>query len=329
MTRNEFDLIRDYFARQPVKRRDVALGIGDDCALVEVPEGCQLVVTTDTLVEGTHFLPTASASDVAHKALASNLSDLAAMGAMPAWCSLALTLPEPDDAWVAGFCQGFTALAEHFQVQLIGGDTTRGPKSITITLHGHVPKGQALTRAGAKPGDWLFVTGTLGESQAGLDYILGKPVVDKARATTLINRHYRAQPRVTAGQALRGIASAAIDISDGLHADLTHILTASGVGAKVDVTQLPLSESLLAEVGDTEQAQKLALTSGEEYELCFTVPEMYRGMLDTTLKHSGVNVQCIGQITGNHRLELVADSQPLDWVLSGWDHFKEPRRDRS
>lgn len=329
MTRNEFDLIRDYFARQPVSRRDVALGIGDDCAITQVPEGCQLAITTDTMVEGTHFLATASASDIAHKALASNLSDLAAMGAMPAWCSLALTLPEPDEAWVAGFCQGFSALAEYFQVQLIGGDTTRGPKSITMTLHGHVPHGQALTRDGAKPGDWLYVTGTLGDSQAGLNYVLGKPVTDEARAATLINRHYRAQPRVTAGQALRGIASAAIDISDGLVSDIQHILKASGVGASIDVTQLPLSEALLADVDSRETAQKLALTSGEEYELCFTVPEMYRGTLETTLKHTGVTAACIGQINGSQSLQLMADGNPLDWTLSGWDHFKELDSDRS
>ncbi|SIN74989.1 thiamine-phosphate kinase [Salinivibrio sp. ES.052] len=329
MTRNEFDLIRDYFARQPVNRRDVALGIGDDCAITEVPEGCQLVVTTDTLVEGTHFLPSASASDVAHKALASNLSDLAAMGAMPAWCSLALTLPDPDEAWVAGFCQGFSALAEYFQVQLIGGDTTRGPRSITMTLHGHVPKGQALTRSGAKPGDWIYVTGTLGESQAGLDYLLGKPIVDQGRANGLINRHYRSQPRIVVGQSLRGIASSAIDISDGLHADLMHILKASDVGAQIEVTQLPVSERLREDVDSETVAQKLALTSGEEYELCFTVPEMHRGTLETALNHSGVNVQCIGQINGSQTLELVAEGKPLDWVLSGWDHFKEPHCDES
>lgn len=329
MTRNEFDLIRDYFARQPVNRRDVALGIGDDCAITEVPDGCQLVVTTDTLVEGTHFLPSASASDVAHKALASNLSDLAAMGAMPAWCSLALTLPDSDEAWVAGFCQGFSALAEHFQVQLIGGDTTRGPRSITMTLHGHVPKGQVLTRSGAQPGDWIYVTGSLGESQAGLAYVLGKPIVDEARANSLINRHYRAQPRVAAGQALRGIASAAIDISDGLYADLTHILKASDVGAQIEVTRLPISERLLAEVDSETAAQKMALTSGEEYELCFTVPEMHRGTLDTALKHSGIKVQRIGQINSNRTLELVAQGLTLDWTLAGWDHFKEPDCDGS
>ncbi|MDV5171443.1 thiamine-phosphate kinase [Photobacterium rosenbergii] len=321
---NEFDLIARYFEHQAVKRKDVPLAIGDDCALLEVQEGSQLAVSTDSLVAGTHFLAEADPAWVAHKALASNLSDLAAMGATPAWVSLALTMPEPDEAWLAGFCQGFFALAEYYNVQLVGGDTTKGPLSITLTVHGFVPRGKALTRSGASSGDWIYVTGNLGDSAAGLALLLGqKKVESSALEATLLERHHKAEPRILAGQALRGIASAALDISDGLISDLGHILKRSGVAAEIDVDKLPLSPELEAFEPERDKALRLALASGEEYELCFTVPEQNRGAVDTALAHSGVKATCVGQLRPGQGINLVRNSQPLDWQLHGYDHFAE------
>lgn len=324
MAKNEFDLIAHYFERQAVDRRDVNLAIGDDCALLTVPEGCQLAVSTDSLVAGTHFLADADPALVAHKALAANLSDLAAMGATPAWVSLALTMPEPDETWLKGFCQGFFALAEYYNVQLIGGDTTKGPLSITLTVQGFVPQGQALTRSGASNGDWVYVTGNLGDSAAGLALVLGeRHLPSEALTQTLTLRHYQAQPRVLAGQALRGIASAALDISDGVMSDLGHILSRSGLGAVLDVDKLPLSDELLAFEPDEIKARQMALTSGEEYELCFTVPEANRGAVETALAHTGVKASCIGQLHAGSGIALQSNGQPLDWQLHGYDHFAE------
>ncbi|UXI00677.1 thiamine-phosphate kinase [Photobacterium sp. TY1-4] len=324
MASNEFDLIARYFEHQAVSRRDVVLPIGDDCALLAVPVGSQLAVSTDTLVAGTHFLAEADPAKVAHKALASNLSDLAAMGATPAWVSLALTMPEPDEVWLAGFCQGFFALAEYYNVQLVGGDTTKGPLSITITVHGFVPQGEALTRSGANSGDWVYVTGNLGDSAAGLALVLGQQqVADPQLRDCLLARHYLPQPRILAGQALRGIATAALDISDGLIADLGHILTRSGLAAVIDVEKLPLSPELCRFAPERDRALQLALSSGEEYELCFTVPEQNRGAIDTALAHSGVQATCIGQLRSGQGITLMRGEVPLDWQLHGYDHFAE------
>ncbi|MGR5141748.1 thiamine-phosphate kinase [Photobacterium sp. DNB23_23_1] len=321
---NEFDLIARYFENQAVKRKDVPLAIGDDCALLEVPNGSQLAVSTDSLVAGTHFLADAEPSWIAHKALASNLSDLAAMGATPAWVSLALTMPQPDEAWLEGFCNGFFALAEYYNVQLVGGDTTKGPLSITLTVHGFIPTGKALTRSGARSGDWIYVTGNLGDSAAGLALLLGqKTVNDPELAATLLERHHKAEPRILAGQALRGLASAALDISDGLISDLGHILKRSGVAAEIDVDKLPLSPELIAFEPERDAALQLALASGEEYELCFTVPEQNRGAVDTALARSGVRATCIGQLRPGHGITLVRERQPLNWKLHGYDHFAE------
>ncbi|MGF1680511.1 thiamine-phosphate kinase [Photobacterium minamisatsumaniensis] len=324
MARNEFDIIAQYFERQAVNRKDVPLAIGDDCALLELPMGSQLAVSTDSLVAGTHFLHDADPARVAHKALASNLSDLAAMGATPAWVSMALTMPEPDEQWLAQFCQGFFALAEYYNVQLVGGDTTKGPLSITLTVHGFVPKGEALTRSGASSGDWVFVTGNLGDSAAGLAVLLGQvSLADQALADTLVERHFMAQPRILAGQALRRIASAALDISDGLVSDLGHILKRSGLAAVIEVDKLPVSSELEQFEPQRDKALQLALTSGEEYELCFTVPEQNRGAVETALAHSGVTATCVGQLRPGSGITLIRDAKPLHWQLHGYDHFAE------
>ncbi|MBF4433706.1 thiamine-phosphate kinase [Vibrio anguillarum] len=318
----EFNLIDTYFSNRQSQRKDVSLALGDDCALVKAPENVRIAISTDTLVAGTHFLTDANPAWVAHKALSSNISDLAAMGATPAWVSLALTLPSVDEAWLKPFCDAFFELANYYNIQLIGGDTTKGPLSITLTVQGFVPQELALLRSGAKVGDWVYVTGELGDSQAGLDVILDPSLRHKPFAQELEKRHYLSTPRILAGQALLHLASSAIDISDGLVSDLKHILHRSNVGVSLDVGALPISQELLQFVGERQIAQQYALTSGEEYELCFTVPEHNRGSIESALAHCGCKVSCIGQIRPQGIFELQHQGKKLNWQLSGYDHFK-------
>ncbi|MDE1248944.1 thiamine-phosphate kinase [Vibrio aestuarianus] len=318
----EFNLIDRYFSNRQPQRKDVFLALGDDCALVKPPENVRIAISTDTLVAGTHFLIDANPAWVAHKALASNISDLAAMGATPAWVSFALTMPNPDEAWLKPFCDAFFELANYYNIQLIGGDTTKGPLSLTLTVQGFVPQEQALLRSGAKVGDWVYVTGDLGDSKAGLDVILNNALRAKPFALELEKRHYLSTPRILAGQALLNLASAAIDISDGLISDIKHILERSQVGVSLDVAALPLSQELLQFVGNLEIAQQYALTSGEEYELCFTVPEQNKGSIESALAHCGCKVSCIGQIRPQGTFELHHQGKVLNWQLNGYDHFK-------
>ncbi|MDE1239427.1 thiamine-phosphate kinase [Vibrio aestuarianus] len=318
----EFNLINRYFSNRQPQRKDVFLALGDDCALVKPPENVRIAISTDTLVAGTHFLIDANPAWVAHKALASNISDLAAMGATPAWVSFALTMPNPDEAWLNPFCDAFFELANYYNIQLIGGDTTKGPLSLTLTVQGFVPQEQALLRSGAKVGDWVYVTGDLGDSKAGLDVILNNALRAKPFALELEKRHYLSTPRILAGQALLNLASAAIDISDGLVSDIKHILERSQVGVSLDVAALPLSQELLQFVGNLEIAQQYALTSGEEYELCFTVPEQNKGSIESALAHCGCKVSCIGQIRPQGTFELHHQGKVLNWQLNGYDHFK-------
>ncbi|MEZ8610055.1 thiamine-phosphate kinase [Vibrio sp. 10N.222.51.C8] len=319
----EFNLIEKYFVNRQPQRKDVLLAAGDDCALVKAPGNVEIAISTDTLVAGTHFLAEANPAWVAHKALASNISDLAAMGATPAWVSFALTMPEIDEAWLTPFCDSFFKLADYFGIQLIGGDTTKGPLSLTLTVQGFVPEGRALRRDGAKVGDWIYVTGNLGDSKAGLEVLLN-PEQNRAKpyAAELEERHYVSAPRVLAGQALVNLASSAIDISDGVIADLKHILKRSQVGASIDVSTLPISPELRQFAPDITSAQQYALTSGEEYELCFTVPEENKGSLESALSHTGTKVTCIGQIRPVEYFELHNNGEPLSWNLTGYDHFK-------
>lgn len=318
----EFNLIEKYFVGRQKQRKDVLLAAGDDCALVTVPQGLSVAISTDTLVAGTHFLADANPAWVAHKALASNISDLAAMGATPAWVSFALTMPSPDEEWLAPFCDAFFELADYFDIQLIGGDTTKGPLSLTLTVQGLVDPDKALRRDGAKVGDWVYVTGNLGDSKAGLDVILNPELRNKPYAEELERRHYLSTPRVLAGQALLNLASSAIDISDGVISDLKHILKRSNVGVSIDVASLPVSNELLQFVETPAMAQQYALSSGEEYELCFTVPEQNKGSIESALAHCGAKVTCIGQIRPQGTFELHSDGQAIDWSLSGYDHFK-------
>ena len=327
---SEFNLIDKFFVHGNLTREDVDLGIGDDCALVTVPENHQVAITTDTLAAGTHFLATANPISVGYKALASNLSDIAAMGAKPTWVSLALTLPEPDEEWLNGFCEGFFGLAKQHHVQLIGGDTTKGPLSITITVQGIVPRGEALTRKRGKTGDDIYVTRLLGDSAAGLDVLLNTSKQIKTELELeLERRHYYSTPRVELAQRLRSLCHSALDISDGLISDLGHILKQSDMSARIDVSKLPISDELVKYFyGSREQCQKTALTSGEEYELCFTAPKENREAIKqiTTLLNQKVSI--IGEIVDESftniqdSVQLHEQMTKLDWTLYGYDHFR-------
>lgn len=322
MASGEFDVINRYFNRFRTSRQDVQLGIGDDCALLTVGEKQLLAVSTDTLVEGIHFLKTISPADLGYKALAVNLSDLAAMGADPAWVSLALTLPEVKADWLEAFSDSLFEQLNYYGMQLIGGDTTRGPLSMTLTIQGLVPVGRALTRSGAGVGDWIFVTGTLGDSAAGLAVLLEQLNIsdDKSREF-LLKRHLRPSPRVLQGQALRDLATSAIDLSDGLISDLKHILKASDCGARLDLDAIPLSDAM-KKIADPEQALKWALTGGEDYELCFTVPEINRGALDVALSHLGVDFTCVGQIAPlSEGIKFLRGGKQVELEWQGFDHF--------
>lgn len=316
----EFELIARYFARQPIRRADVALGIGDDCALLRPPPGLELAITTDLLVAGVHFQSDADPAALGHKALAVNLSDLAAMGAEPAWFTLNLALPEADPAWLERFSAGMFELARHQEIVLVGGDTSRGPLVIGIQACGFVPEGQALRRGGARPGDRIFVTGELGDAALALEQRLGRLSLPAQDAAALGERLDRPVPRVAAGLALRGIASSAIDISDGLAADLGHVLEASGVGARVMLEHVPVSTVYrrhLAVAG-----WELALARGDDYELCFTVPPMQLERMRAMRERLGCPVTEIGEIVPGQTLEFIAAGGQR-WVprRPGHDHF--------
>mgnify|MGYP004468429697 FL=1 len=317
----EFDLIKRYFSRKSLQN-DVILSVGDDCAITSIPTGYQLAITTDTLVEGTHFLPSISPADLAYKSVAVNLSDLAAMGATPAWVSLALTLPEIKDEWLAEFSQSLFAILDRYGVSLIGGDTTKGPLSITLTAQGFLPENKGLFRHQAKVGDWIFVSGFLGDSAAGLDMLLKNSKIITESDRYLMQRHLRPTPRVELGLALRAFSCCALDISDGLLADLEHILERSQVGAEIYIENLPLSRHLCTQYEQT-QAEKFALTGGEDYELCFTVSEEKREEMENVLRSQGIKVTCIGQILpATSGLNLLKNGKKMALPTHiGFDHF--------
>ncbi|MCJ8303831.1 thiamine-phosphate kinase [Shewanella sp.] len=316
----EFQLIEHFFNRRGQTRRDVELGIGDDCALVQAAPNKSIAISCDTLVENVHFYADIPPQALGYKSLAVNLSDLASMGAEPAWMTLALTLPDVDETWLEQFSTGLFDAAEYYGVSLIGGDTTRGPRAISITINGLVPTGTALTRSGAKNGDWIYVTGTLGDSALGLDVIRGNRRVDVEYNEYLINRHYYPTPRVLAGQALRNLASSAIDLSDGLASDILHVLKRSQVGAVIDVDLLPLSQAVKDSVSELE-ALSYALSGGEDYELLFTVPEAQKGALETALAHACVEFTQVGQVTSDKQLRLIRNGEPFNLTNIGFEHF--------
>ena len=320
----EFDLIELIRQRTAQPRDDVRLGIGDDAAVLAVPAGQELAVAIDTLVEGVHFPVGTAAVDIGWKALAVNLSDLAAMGASPAWALLALTLPAADAAFVEGFAEGFTQLAQPHRLALVGGDTTRGPLCISVAVHGFVPPGKAITRAGARAGDAVLVTGTLGDAAAGLHALQHPSRADGSRGKLrefLIERLNRPLPRLAAGAALRGQASACADVSDGLLADLGHICTASGVGAEIEAALLPRSSALLG-LHDEATALHFALSGGDDYELCFSVPMQRLADVQADLSRLGCGVTRIGRIVEGEGVRVrAADGSWLESGSKGWEHF--------
>lgn len=314
-TLGEFELIERFFTRA---QTDLAVlnGIGDDAAVVDV-DG-PLVVAVDTLVGGVHFPPELEARAVGHRALAVNLSDLAAMGARPRWATLALTLPAADAAWIADFAEGFFDLAERFDVALIGGDTTRGPLCITVQVLGVLDGGPALERRGGRVGDGIYVTGTLGDAAAGLAALAG--AARACGAAQLIERLAYPEPRVGAGLALAGIAHAAIDVSDGLVADLGHLCRASSCGARVDVECLPLSTSL-TESCTRERAYEYALTGGDDYELCFTVAVEDDARVADLARSLATPMSRIGTLTPGHGVACLLHGEPMPLAETGFRHF--------
>ena len=315
---DEFEIIRRHFAAQAPTRPDVILGIGDDAAVLAVPPDRELVVTVDNLVAGVHFPPELAAEAVGHRALAVSLSDLAAMGAEPAWVLLALTLPEADERWLTDFSRGLFALARRHGVALVGGNMARGPLDIGVTAQGLVPKGEALTRRDPQPGDLIYVTGNPGDAAAGLRLFQAG---HRDYAHPCLRRFAYPEPRLAEGVALRGIASACIDVSDGLLADLGHLLEARGFGANLALEKLPLSEELRALHG-LEQARHLALTGGDDYELCFTVHANRAAVAEARLKELGCPVACIGAVEAQAGIECVDQVGKIHrYPVPGHRHF--------
>ena len=318
MSLGEFDLIAKYFTRS-VKR--AALGVGDDCALFATSPGMQLAVSSDMLVEGRHFLSTVAPERLGHKALAVNLSDLAACGARPVAFTLALAMPGVDERFLEGFARGLLALADEHDCELIGGDTTRGPLNLCITVFGELPAGQALLRSGARAGDELYVSGTLGDARAALEVFRGGLSVDRAAFETLRLAMEQPQPRVALGQALRGIATSAIDVSDGLLGDLGHVLRRSQVGATLEVDALPRS-AVLGTLSAALQ-REFTLAGGDDYELVFSAPPGLAAEVHAAASSAGVNVTRIGRLDAEPGLRLVdAHGAALANRFGSFDHFK-------
>ena len=308
---NEFDLIRDYFT-WPIQDPGVTLGVGDDAALFSPEQGYQLVTTTDTLTEGVHFSSSTPAKDIAHKSLAVNLSDIAAMGAKAKYFTLAITLPEIDQSWLKEFSDSLRQLSRRYEVDLIGGDTTRGPLNITITMIGIIENSKALTRSGARPGDGVYVSGTIGD--AGFCFWkLSKGLVPGNQELKRLNCP---TPRVELGLALKSLANACIDVSDGLEQDLSHILKASSVGAVIEVGKIPISEALLGHIKDTND-WSIPLCRGDDYELCFTIPEGNEEALKKISESCKVNITRIGVVRESLGLQI----EGFDGLRKSYQHF--------
>jgi len=316
---SEFDLIARYFKR-PAHRSHAALGIGDDCALLTQEAGMQLAVSTDILVEGRHFFADADPFMLGHKSLAVNLSDLAAMGAEPVAFTLAFSLPGVDEAWLERFSAGLFALADAHRCELVGGDTTKGPLNICITVFGRVPVGEALQRNAALPGDDVWVSGTLGDARLALGALYEEYALSVDALAAAAPRLHMPQPRVALGLALRGIAHAALDLSDGLAGDLGHILKASNVGATLEVDALPAGPVL--DEQPIERRRLFTLAGGDDYELCFTAPATKRDAVLGAALIANTPVTRVGRIDTSPGLRLLdAQGQPLNLRASSYDHF--------
>lgn len=314
---SEFNLIQKYFSRPT---RHTVLGIGDDAALVNVAEGMQLVVSTDMSVAGTHFFHDAAPDDIGWKALAVNISDMAAMGAQAKWATLAIALPEVDENWLAEFSRGFFACADVFNIDLIGGDTTRGPLNISVTIMGEVPVGKALKRSGAQIGDDIWVSGQIGGAALGLAHLQGKIKLGSDALQASIHALCRPVPQADLGLALRNIATSCIDISDGLLADLGHILKASNCGATVDLEKIPCIDYLKNNL-QNPQFQNCLLAGGDDYELCFTAPTSKRDEIEMLSKQQNILLTRIASTRMDIGLQAMYQNKPLNLLKQGFDHF--------
>jgi len=320
---NEFELIARFFSRPP-RSASVHLGVGDDAALLAPSPGCELAVSVDMLVAGRHFLADVDPEKLGHKALAVNLSDMAAMGAVPRWALLAGALPGSDASWLSAFARGFYALADEHGVELVGGDTTRGPLNLCVTILGEVPAGQALTRAGASPGDDVYVSGTLGDAALAVAAMAGRTRLDGDAFDAARARLETPTPRVALGIALRGVASAALDVSDGLTGDLAHILERSEVGAMVDIAAIPRSSTMARLLGSAERSLALdcLLAGGDDYELCFTAPRDAAPRVAGVAAATGVPLVRVGAIREERGLVLRDEAGvPLRELPQAFDHF--------
>lgn len=320
----EFGLIARHFAR-PSRDASVIAGIGDDAAVLAPSPGCELVLAVDMMVEGRHFLAGTDPARLGHKILAVNLSDLAAMGARPRWALLAVSLPTRDDGWLAAFAGGLDALAKAHAVDLVGGDTTRGPLTLSLTIAGEVPAGAAILRSGARPGDDLWISGALGGAMLGLAALEGRVVLEAAARSSCVERLERPDPRVALGVALRRIAAAAIDVSDGLAGDLAHVARASGVRVEVDVDRVPRPaalDALLAAGRSHELALGVLLAGGDDYELAFTAPQDARDAVERASRASATPVTRAGRVVAGSGVTFLGpEGAPLAWTPRAFDHF--------
>ena len=314
---SEFDLINKYFNRPT---RHTVLGVGDDAALLAVTAGHELVASTDTMVEGVHFFPDVEPDSLGHKALAVNLSDLAAMGATPKWAMLALTLPKADEAWLDGFARGFFALAAEHDVDLIGGDTARGPRNICVQIMGEIPRGRALRRDGARVGDDVWISGHVGDAAAAVAHLKGDLRLRGSLLAHCLVRLNRPAPRVALGRMLVGVANSAIDISDGLVADLGHICESSGVGAAIEFAVLPCSAELMPLRGHALVTRAI-LTGGDDYELCFTAPQENAARIEAELAALDCPLSRIGRIEAAPGLRMLRRGIRIDMEPQGYRHF--------
>jgi thiamine-monophosphate kinase len=317
---SEFELIARHFTRPGSK---AVLGIGDDCALLGLKPGLQFAVSTDMLVEGTHFLRGADPEQLGHKSLAVNLSDLAAAGADPAYALLAISLPEADDAWAAAFARGFFSLASQFRLELIGGDTTRGPLTVCVTVIGEVPGGFALTRSGAQAGEDVWVSGATGEAALALAHLQGRTKIAGHQLGECLSRLHTPVPRVELGGRLRGVASAVIDVSDGLLADLGHVARASKASIVVELDRVPQAGALRASE-DRRLALECLVAGGDDYELAFVAPGVRRADVEALASDVGVSVTRIGGVVAGAGEVLLrgARGEPVELPRRGFDHFR-------
>ena len=321
MASSEFELIKKYFQNLTDEDSSIQCGIGDDAAIVKIPRDMDVVLSTDTLLENTHFPAGADPFDIGYKALAVNLSDIAAMGAVPKWVLLSISLPKNDEKWLEKFASGFLELARQHSVSLIGGDMSRGPLSITVQIQGLVPTDTAIKRDGAQKGDLIYVTGSLGDAGVGLDIIHGKLSIGNEYEAFFLNSLNRPEISVEAGLCLREFANSAIDISDGLIADLGHILDASHVGAVIEVKKIPLSEAMLHCIDETI-AWDYALISGDDYELCFTASAAQHELIFNTFREINIPVSCIGKVKGETGLQLkIPEGTCFEPSGKSYEHF--------